>query len=59
MYEGQVRRVFRLKDGLFQQWKQGRWQQSDYLERAVQDSDFVEIVKDEADVLIRYVGVGS
>ena len=59
MLDGQVRRVFRLKDGLFQQWKQGRWQESDYLERATQDPDFVEIGKREADVLIRYVGVGS
>jgi hypothetical protein len=55
--EGQTRRIYRLKNGVFEAYKQNRWQMSDYFERAVQDPDFLEIPKPEADVLIQYVGV--
>jgi len=38
--EGQTRRIYRLKNGVFEAYKQNRWQMSDYFERAVQDPDF-------------------
>ena len=53
---GQTWRVYRLKNGLFQVWKAGVWQSSQLFERAVQDPEFVEIGKADADVLIQMVG---
>jgi hypothetical protein len=48
----EIRGVFRLKGHIFQIFKNGSWQQSDYLERASKDPDFPEINEDEAIELI-------
>ena len=45
--------VFRLNGHIFQKFKNGAWQQSDYLERACQDPDFIEIDEYESLELIR------
>lgn len=55
----QVFRVYRHNGDYFQVWKMSQWQGSDYYERALQDPDFTEIGKSEADVLIRVVGVNN
>lgn len=47
--------VFRLKKGKFEMYAQNRWQISDRYERAVQDPEFVDIDKLEADELIKTV----
>jgi hypothetical protein len=44
--------VFRLNGHIFQKFKNDAWQQSDYLERACQDPDFIEIDEDEVQELI-------
>ena len=51
--------VFRLKKGKFEMYAQNRWQISDILERAVQDPEFVDIDKFEADELIKTVGANT
>ena len=49
--------VFRLKNGKFEMYAQNRWQISDQYERAMQDPEFIEIKKQEAEELIKLVGV--
>ena len=51
--------VYRLKNGEFEKFAQNRWQISDRYERAVQDPEFVEIGKLEADELIKTVGANT
>ena len=43
----------------FEKYAQSRWQISDRYERAVQDPEFVEIDKLEADELIKTVGANN
>jgi len=57
MIGSRVSVVYRLKKGKFEKYSQNRWQLSDRYERAVQDPEFVEIDKQEADVLITFVGI--
>ena len=45
--------VFRLNGHIFQKFKSGAWQQSDYLLRAAEDPDFIEIDDDETLELTR------
>ena len=59
IYRGRIARVFRLKNGEFTMYAQNRWQISDRYERAVQDPEFVEIDKPEADELIKTVGANT
>ena len=49
--------MYRLKGGVFEAWRNGMWVSSDYWERAVQDPEFVDIDKLEADELIKTVGI--
>jgi len=49
----EIRGVFRLKGHIFQKFRNGTWQQSDYWERASQDPDFPEINENEAIELIK------
>jgi len=53
VYGDRVARVYRLKNGIFEKFAQGRWQYSDRFERAVQDPEFVDISEDEANNLLR------
>ena len=53
----QIFRVYRLRGGVFEAWRNGMWVSSDYWERAVQDPEFVDIDKLEADELIKTVGI--
>ena len=53
VYGDRVARVYRLKNGIFEKFAQGRWQYSDRLERAVQDPEFVDISEEEANKLLR------
>jgi hypothetical protein len=53
----QTLRVFRIQGGVFEAWRNGMWVSSDYWERAVQDPEYVEIDKLEADELIKTVGI--
>ena len=45
---GNLRGVFRLTSGRFQQCRNLQWKQSDYLERASQDPEFIEVDEVEA-----------
>ena len=56
---GMTERIYRLKNGKFEKYAQNRWQISDRYERAVQDPEFVDIDKLEADELIKTVGANS
>ena len=56
---GTNERIYRLKNGEFAMYAQNRWQISDRYERAVQDPEFVEIDKLEADELIKTVGANT
>ena len=56
---GTTERIYRLKNGEFEKFAQNRWQISDRYERAVQDPEFVEIGKLEADELIKTVGANT
>lgn len=49
---GEAYRIYRLKNGQFENHKDGTWQQSDRLERAVQDPSFPNISESEAFKLI-------
>ena len=55
--EQRIVRVYRLRGGVFEAWRNGMWVSSDYWERAVQDPEFVDIDKLEADELIKTVGI--
>lgn len=46
--DSQILGVFRVKGGIFQRFSNGRWISSDYLERAAQDPDFVEVSRNDA-----------
>lgn len=59
IYRERVSGMCRLKNGRFEEYLQGRWQYSDRFERAVQDPEFVEIDKLEADELIKTVGANT
>jgi hypothetical protein len=50
--DGRVLAVFRHSLGLFQVHKDGQWTDSDFYERAVQDPEFIDIDRREADRLI-------
>jgi hypothetical protein len=47
--DGKVLAVFRHRLGLFQVHKNGQWTDSNFYERAVQDPEFIDIDKKEAD----------
>ena len=53
MYRERVSGIYRLKNGRFEEFSQGRWQYSDRFERAVQDPEFVDISEKEANKLTR------
>ena len=46
--DGRFLGVFRVKNGVFQRFSNGVWQASDYLDRASQDPDFVEVSRNDA-----------
>ena len=56
---GTVERIYRYTNRGFEKFAQNRWQTSDRFERAVQDPEFVDIDKLEADELIKTVGVNT
>jgi hypothetical protein len=47
--------VFRLESHIFQIYKKGRWQSSDYLLRACEDPFFIDITVTEALELLRVI----
>jgi 5-methylcytosine-specific restriction endonuclease McrA len=53
IYRERVSGIYRLKNGRFEEYSQGKWQYSDRFERAVQDPEFLDINEEEANKLIR------
>jgi len=52
IYRERVSGICRLKNGKFEEYSQGRWQNSDRFERAVQDPEFADISEKEANKLV-------
>jgi len=51
--DGELQRIYRLENGKFMAYGLGRWEYSDRWEEAVQDPEFKEITKQEAEELIK------